>query len=246
MHIKICGITQPDQGLAIAKLGVSALGFICVPQSPRYVSPMQIRAIVDGVCAANRTVDRVGVFVDASLEQIRQVVMQGKLNGVQLHGSESPQFCQQVRQALPGIALVKAFRVRDAATLAETELYQAVVDALLLDAYHPGAQHPGQYGGTGHTIAWETLQRFRPSCAWFLAGGITPANVLAALSWVQPDGIDVSSGVESSPGQKDVQKVAALIAQLQLRAQAHLGDGQESDRSGGVVSVFAGEGFERV
>jgi phosphoribosylanthranilate isomerase len=215
MHLKICGITQPDQGLAIAELGVSALGFMCVRQSPRYITPAQIRAIVDRVCAVDQSIDRVGVFVDEPLEQIQQVVTQANLNGVQLHGSESVQFCQQVQAAMPEVTVIKAFRVRDEATLTETLLYESVVDALLLDAYRPGALHPGQYGGTGHTIAWEMLQQFRPRCAWFLAGGITPANLSQALSWVQPDGIDVSSGVEVAPGNKDVQKVAELLAQLQ-------------------------------
>lgn len=212
MRIKICGITQPAQGKAIAELGVSALGFICVQQSSRYVSAQQIRAIVEALPAP--LVDRVGVFVDASLEQIQQIVAIGQLNGVQLHGSESPQFCQQIRAALPDVALIKAFRVRNAATLEQASLYQTSVDALLLDAYDPSATHPGLYGGTGHTIAWQILQQFRPTCAWFLAGGITPENVSEALQWVQPNGIDVSSGVEVAPGEKDIQKVANLLAQM--------------------------------
>lgn len=220
MRIKICGITQPDQGRSIAQLGATALGFICVPQSPRYVSPEQICKIIENLTdvstdvSADGSIDRVGVFVDASIEQISQIVTQTNLNGVQLHGSESPQFCQQLRQALPDITLIKAFRVRDAAVLAETTLYETAVDALLLDAYDPKAIHPGQYGGTGHAIAWDMLQQFRPSCPWFLAGGITPDNLQSALHQVQPDGIDVSSGVETAPGQKDLQRVAQLFAQL--------------------------------
>jgi phosphoribosylanthranilate isomerase len=139
------------------------------------------------------------------------VVEQGHLNAVQLHGSESPEFCQDVRKALPTVSLIKAFRVRDAATLEQALPYESAVDALLLDAYHPNATHPGLYGGTGHTLAWEMLQQFRPTCSWFLAGGITPDNLSEALSWVQPDGIDVCSGVELAPGQKDLTKVAALM-----------------------------------
>lgn len=213
MRIKICGITQPQQANAIAQLGVAALGFICVPQSPRYLAPHQIGAIAAGL--ENESTDRVGVFVDASLTEIQATVAMGRLNGVQLHGSESPQFCQQVRQILPDVTLIKAFRVRDPATLTQTMAYQSIVDALLLDAYYAEAAHPGQYGGTGHTIAWELLQHFRPVCPWFLAGGITPDNVLTVLQRVQPDGLDVSSGVEIAPGLKDVQKVADLVQQLQ-------------------------------
>lgn len=216
IRIKICGITQPDQGIAIAQLGVSALGFICVPQSPRYITPQQICAIVEvlPICSDRPMIDRVGVFVDASIAEIQQIVEVGGLNGVQLHGSESPQFCQQLRQVMPQLTVIKAFRVRDAATLEQTISYQATVDALLLDAYCP-ASHPGQYGGTGHTLAWERLQQFRPNCPWFLAGGITPNNVHEAMRFVRPDGVDVSSGVESAPGQKDLQKVTALLTQIQ-------------------------------
>lgn len=217
MQIKVCGITQADQGQAIAQLGVSSLGFMCVRQSPRYITAEQIRAIVDRLPVSNagREVDRVGVFVDAPVAEIQQVVAIANLNGVQLHGSESPQFCQQIREAMPNLTLIKAFRVRDAATLAQTEQYQTGVDALLLDAYNPAATHPGQYGGSGHKIAWEILREFRPACPWFLAGGITPANLHEALKQVQPDGIDVSSGVEFAPGHKDLEKVAALITELQ-------------------------------
>jgi phosphoribosylanthranilate isomerase len=214
MRIKICGITQPHQAEAIVQLGVTTLGFICVPQSPRYLTPHQIAAIGESLLVQG-AVDRVGVFVDASLTEIQATVATGHLNGVQLHGSESPQFCEQVRQVLPGITVIKAFRVRDPATLTQTVDYQPLVDALLLDAYYAGAAHPGQYGGTGHTVAWELLQHFRPTCPWFLAGGITPDNVLAVLQQVQPDGLDVSSGVETAPGHKDLKKVAALLQQLQ-------------------------------
>jgi phosphoribosylanthranilate isomerase len=218
MRIKICGITQPDQAEQIAQLGATALGFICVPQSPRYVELEQLQVM--GRCLAGSALDRVGVFVDAPLRQIQQAVEQGNLNGIQLHGSESPQFCQQLRSVLPDVAVIKAFRVRNAATLEQTTAYQPLVDALLLDAYHPEAVHPGMYGGMGQPLAWNMLQAFRPSCAWFLAGGITPDNLSQALSWVQPDGIDVSSGVELAPGQKDIAKVAALLAHLRQRQAA--------------------------
>lgn len=224
IRVKICGITQSSQAQAIVQLGVTALGFICVPQSPRYVTPEQIRAIVEGLVTepvgfapeqlTAAWIDRVGVFVDTPLEEIQRIIAIAQLNGVQLHGSESPQFCRELRAAMPEVMIIKAFRVRTQETLAEAIAYQTLVDALLLDAYNPRAIHPGLYGGTGHTLAWEQLQQFRPDCPWFLAGGITPDNVQEALSLVQPDGIDVSSGVERVPGQKDPEKVAALVARL--------------------------------
>ncbi|MGI0487877.1 phosphoribosylanthranilate isomerase [Pantanalinema rosaneae CENA516] len=214
LRVKICGITKPDQGRAIAQLGATALGFICAQQSPRYVSPAQIKAIVAHLPTDPMTgapiADRVGVFVNATLEVIQQTVAIGHLNVVQLHGSESPEFCQQVRQHLPGIELIKALRIRTIADCTQADRYHAWIDTLLLDAYDPKLA-----GGTGKTIDWQILQQFQPQCPWFLAGGLTPDNVLAALQQVNPDGIDLSSGVERSPGDKDLDRVAQLFQQLQ-------------------------------
>lgn len=212
MRVKICGITHPDQGTAIADLGATALGFMCVRQSPRYVTLSQIQAIVDRLLASSigQCVDRVGVFANAGLEEIVQVVESGNLTAVQLHGAESPQFCRDLRAALPDVELIKALRVRDSATLVQLNVYYGAIDTLLLDAYDPKA-----LGGTGKTLDWSSLQQFRPDCPWLLAGGLTPVNVLQALRLTQPDGIDLSSGVERAPGDKDLQKVAQLFEQLQ-------------------------------
>jgi phosphoribosylanthranilate isomerase len=219
LRIKICGITKPDQGRAIAQLGVSALGFICVPQSPRFISPVQIRGIIRDIVEQFQPStglpipDRVGIFVNTSVADIVAVVTTAQLNVVQLHGSESPQTCQALKAALPAIEVIKALRVRNAETLAQAETYVGAIDTLLLDAYVAQAT-PGQFGGTGHSIDWQLLQSFSPACPWLLAGGLTPENVLAALSLVQPDGIDLSSGVEIAPGDKDLAKVKQLLATL--------------------------------
>ncbi|NEQ95588.1 MAG: phosphoribosylanthranilate isomerase [Cyanothece sp. SIO2G6] len=211
MRIKICGITQPDQGMAIAQLGATALGFICVTTSPRYVTPAQIQAITQPLLdsSGGTPIDRIGVFVNATLETIVQTVDQGQLNGVQLHGDESVEFCQQVREKRPQIGLIKAFRVRHAAALNSVHPYAAVVDTFLLDAYHPT-----MLGGTGQTLDWSLLQSFKPDRPWWLAGGLNPDNVREAIAQLHPDGIDLSSGVERSPGQKDLAKVKQLFAVL--------------------------------
>lgn len=206
MRVKICGITKPEQGQAIAQLGATALGFICVQATPRYVTPKQIRAVVEQL---QGPIDRVGVFANAACEEICQVVAEAGLSAVQLHGSESPEFCHQLRQSLPGIELLKALRVKTPACLVEAATYANCVDTLLLDAYHPQ-----RLGGTGKTLDWATLQQFRPCNPWFLAGGLTPDNVLEALGELQPNGIDLSSGVERSPGDKDLDKVALLLEQV--------------------------------
>ncbi len=214
LRIKICGITNLEQGRAIANLGATALGFILVPSSPRYISPTQLAFIIpylpDPVEAIlPRNLKTIGVFADSSLEEISQIVRSTGLNAVQLHGQETPEYCRVLRQQLPTVELIKALRIRSAKDLENTISYETVVDTLLLDAYHPQL-----LGGTGHTLDWSMLQNFTPTCPWFLAGGLNPDNILEALSKLNPDGIDLSSGVELAPGNKDLSKVEKLFQQL--------------------------------
>lgn len=208
MRIKICGIKQPEQGKAIAIAGATALGFICVPNTPRYVTKQQIRAVVEQL---PKQIDRIGVFADTSVEEICQIVEFAGLTGVQLHGDESPEFCHQMRSMLPEIEIIKALRIKNSQALEQVEIYFSSVDTLLLDAYNPQ-----MLGGTGATLDWKTLQQFQPGCPWLLAGGLTPDNVLDALKQVNPNGIDLSSGVERAPGDKDLDKVARLFERLRL------------------------------
>ena len=179
------------------------IGFICVEKSPRYVTPEQIREIS---MALPKETDRIGVFMNHKLETIVSTVESSGLTSVQLHGAESVEFCAEVRSALPTIELIKAFRIENAETLKSTQDYTPVVDWLLLDAYHPNLG-----GGTGLVLDWEILNAFKPDRPWFLAGGLTPNNVAEALNRLSPQGIDLSSGVETSPGYKDLVKVAALF-----------------------------------
>ncbi|XWK90745.1 MAG: phosphoribosylanthranilate isomerase [Phormidium sp.] len=206
MRVKICGITKLEQGNAIASMGATALGFICVPSSPRYVTVEKISAVIQGL---DHKVDCIGVFADTTVAEICQTVTATGLSGVQLHGNESPDFCQQLRQSLPEREIIKALRVRTTQCLTNSESYANSVDMLLLDAYHPT-----QLGGTGKTLDWATLQNYKPCLPWLLAGGLTPDNIVDALSLLQPDGIDLSSGVERSPGDKDLDKVAQLFTKL--------------------------------
>ncbi len=212
MRVKICGITQIMQGQKIAALGADSIGFICVEQSPRYLTPDKISAIAEHLPLKT---DKVGVFANHSVAEITAVVMEAKLTTIQLHGVESPDFCLQLRQAIaPKIEVIKAFRIKSATCLAATAAYTDCVDTLLLDAYHPQL-----LGGTGKTIDWQDLAAFQPALPWMLAGGLTPDNVTEALSRLKPDGIDLSSGVERSPGDKDLNKVAQLFQQLTIKPQ---------------------------
>lgn len=204
MRVKICGITQIAQGKAIVELGADSIGFICVQQSPRYIAPDRLRAIVDAL--PNETV-KVGVFANHELSEIVSVLAAGNLSAIQLHGSESTEFCTQLRrQIAPEVELIKAFRIKSRESLAETQAYTDCVDTFLLDAYHPQ-----MLGGTGHTIDWQDLANFKPALPWMLAGGLTPENIGSALSRLCPDGIDLSSGVERSPGDKDLDQVSRLF-----------------------------------
>lgn len=206
MRVKICGITQPIQGKTIASLGATALGFICVRASPRYVTPEQIKAVIEQL---PQQTDKIGVFANSSKEEIAQTVAKTGLTGVQLHGDEGKEFCQKLRESLPNVEIIKALRIRDADDFDKAKTYTKYVDTLLLDAYHPQ-----QLGGTGKTLNWDTLQKFNPDCPWFLAGGLTPQNILEALNKVNPNGIDLSSGVETAPGDKDLGKVSELFEKL--------------------------------
>jgi len=206
MRVKICGITQLKQAQAIADLGIDLLGFICFPPSPRYLNPEGIKDIIRSLPSQ---VQSVGVFVDVPRETIGDIVRETGLTAVQLHGHESPEFCLRLREYLTNLEIIKAVRVKDANSLLGLEIYSSSIDTLLLDAYTPNS-----YGGTGQTIALSQLQSFRSPLPWLLAGGLTPENVVEVLNQVQPDGIDLSSGVERSPGDKDIDRVALLLEQL--------------------------------
>lgn len=215
LRVKICGVTQPAQARAIAQAGATTLGFICVPSSPRYVQPDQIFNMIHQLPAEIKTI---GVFADTSLENICQVVEQTNLSGVQLHGLETVEYCEKLSQLLGGREIIKALRVKMLGDLKLANIYAKVVQTLLLDAYDPQ-----KLGGTGHTLDWQSLQDFFPDCPWLLAGGLNPQNILLAIQQIinnQPVGyhnfvgVDLSSGVEVSPGDKDLLKVKELFNNL--------------------------------
>ncbi len=208
LRVKLCGITKVDQADAIAQFGASALGFICVNSSPRYLEPAPIKNIVQNL---SQSIDLVGVFANTTIDLIADIVNYTGLTIVQLHGNETPAFCQELKANLPEkIEIIKALRIKDEADLKKAAIYYNDVDILLLDAYHPHI-----LGGTGKTLDWQILQEFKPPVPWFLAGGLNPDNILECLEILHPDGIDLSSGVEISPGDKDLDKVKLLFEKLE-------------------------------
>ena len=196
--VKICGITNLADAQAAAKAGADVLGFNFYEKSPRHVS-------VNSAAEISRQlppfVMRAGVFVNPSEELVLRAIGDCGLSLLQFHGDEPPEFCTQF-----GLMSMKAFRIRDAKSLKQLPEFQT--DAWLLDAFSPEAR-----GGTGEKFNWNLAieaQKFGKPI--FLAGGLTPENVAEAVRKVEPFGVDVSSGVELSPGKKDHAKIRAFIA----------------------------------
>jgi phosphoribosylanthranilate isomerase len=209
MRVKICGITRLDQAIAIAALGATDLGFICVPRSPRYIEASSLVTITQGLNHIGFDVGTVGVFVNTSVDDVATIVRQTRLKTIQLHGEESLETCHKLRHVLPHTEIIKAIRVRNHQDLDLAKVYASHVHGLLLDAYHPRL-----HGGTGQTLDWSILRNFHPGSPWLLAGGLNPQNIQTALAQVSAQGIDISSSVEQSPGIKDLDLVKALFEQL--------------------------------
>ena len=201
--VKICGITGVDDALMAVEAGADALGFVFFEKSPRNVDPEQAQRIV---AALPPFVQAVGLFVNAPIERVNAVARQCRLDVVQLHGEESPDYCDQVERRV-----MKAFRVRGPESLEGLSDYR--VAGYLLDAYAPNA-----YGGTGERFDWDLAAAAKRHGPIILAGGLTPDNVAQAVRQVQPYAVDVSSGVESSPGRKDPEKVRRFIEAVQRSA----------------------------
>ena len=197
-RIKVCGITDLAEAEAIAALGVDALGFIFVKSSPRFVAVEKARTIV---ASLPPFINAVGVFMDEKVDLVNDIAGYCGLTMIQLHGGESPDYCRAMCRPV-----LKAFRVREEA-LPVFEPYRHCVKGFLLDTYRQG-----QAGGTGETFNWGLVQQLALPGPLVLAGGLTPDNVAAALALARPLAVDVNSGVESSPGRKDLEMVRQLSA----------------------------------
>ena len=196
-RVKICGITSAEDAAATIEAGADALGFVFVPGTPRVVHLDVAERIVKDLPPFVTTV---GVFVDPSLEDVLRIADRCRLRAVQLHGNEPEAFIRRIP-----FTVIKAIRVRDAQDLRPIGMYPA--QAFLLDAFVEG-----QAGGTGIPISWELARQAVGKAPIILSGGLKPATVAQAIRTVRPYGVDVSSGVERSPGLKDHKKVREFIA----------------------------------
>lgn len=195
-RVKICGITNLNDAHHAAACGADALGFVFYPGSPRFVDPDTARRII---AQLPPLVTTVGLFVNEHPARIREMVDFCGLNTIQLHGDEEPDQC-----CYPPCRVIKALRLRGDM---QSSLFSAYkVSALLLDAFVPN-----QFGGTGHRCDWAQAAAVASQHRVILAGGLNSENVAEAVRQVHPYGVDVSSGVEEKPGQKDPEKVARFI-----------------------------------
>ena len=204
MRVKFCGITRIEDAGEAARLGAWAIGLIHHEPSPRRVNP--------GVAAEigaelRRRLEVVGVFVNPTLEEVVRAAEDESLTMLQLHGDEGPAFCQEVARRT-GCRVIKAFRVRSSAEVHAAEAFRTELH--LFDALRPGTR-----GGTGESFDWELLTDRRSTVPFLLSGGLSPENVAEAVGIAHPYAVDVASGVESAPGVKDHELMAAFFARAQ-------------------------------
>jgi len=210
-RVKICGVSDPADARRVADLGAWALGMIFWPQSPRACAVDTAEAIG---AELQRRLELVGVFVNATLDEVAEKVDRCNLTVVQLHGDEGPAYCREVARRT-GAKVMKAVRVRDAAQL--NDLQRFSTDFHLLDAYSPRTP-----GGTGETFDWELARRHPRTPPVVLSGGLDPDNVGLAVETARPFAVDVASGTEVSPGRKDPAKLTAFVRAVE-EADARLG-----------------------
>jgi len=196
LRIKVCGITRLEDAVAAAECGADALGFVFYRKSPRFIEPEDAAAIIGKLPPF---VVPVALFVNEDEKKVSEITSMTGINVIQFHGDETPDYLSRFHERV-----IRAVRIK-----AETPLDSLAgldVSAILFDAYSAAA-----YGGTGATFDWGLVGNFRGSSRIILAGGLTPENVGAAVRSVGPYAVDVSSGVESSPGIKDRKKMKLFI-----------------------------------
>ncbi len=202
--IKICGITNLNDALLSAKFGADALGFNFYKKSPRFISPEKAREIIERLPPE---ILKVGVFVNESLDKICETAETVKLDAIQLHGEETPEFSRELK-AKTNLEIIKAFRVSE--NFRAEDVLQYEVNAVLLDAYSTK-----EHGGTGETFDWEMAKKVQEIVSkLYLAGGLSAENVAEAVTKVKPFAVDACSLLEREKGLKESAKVRDFIFEL--------------------------------
>ena len=211
LKIKICGITREEDAQAAVDLGVDALGFNFFEKSPRCIALKQASEIMAKLPAE---IWKVGIFVDAQVSQLRAILDEVPLDTIQFHGAESAEFCNSWH----GYRLIKALRAAPGLEISpEAKRFASSVNFLLFDSFDAE-----KFGGTGNTVPDAVLDGLWQAGALsraFISGGLTPENVGKVLAKYQPFGVDVASGVESSPGIKDRKKLGDFVKAVRKRVK---------------------------
>jgi indole-3-glycerol phosphate synthase/phosphoribosylanthranilate isomerase len=203
VKVKICGITSVEDALAAIDAGADMLGLNFFRPSPRFIEPETAREIIDAVRSVS-DVAIIGVFVNESSDKILGIANKLNLEGIQLHGDEAAEFCEQLKSSFQGL-VIKAVPGNSALSLDSLKDYR--VDSILIDAFHPALR-----GGTGHSADWAIARKateMLPSV--ILAGGLSPENVGDAIASVQPSAVDACSSLETSPGKKDFKRMREFV-----------------------------------
>ncbi|HUF03038.1 MAG TPA: tryptophan synthase subunit beta [Aridibacter sp.] len=210
MRVKICGITNLDDALAAAEAGADEIGFNFYRESKRFIEPESAAGIAFEI---PRNIRKIGVFVNEEASRIANVANKVELDAIQLHGDEGPEFCDEVA-VLTGLPVIKALRMRTGEDPAGFKAYKT--DAILVDSLSSAA-----YGGTGESFEWQSAKHiFEGACKVYLAGGLNPSNVAAAVRILDPYAVDVCSGVEAAPGKKDHDKMKTFIREAKAAEKA--------------------------
>jgi phosphoribosylanthranilate isomerase len=199
-EVKICGITRLEDALAAVASGADAIGFIFHRPSPRYVTPESVTGIINCIPSEVTTV---GVFVNADAAEVIDIMTRCRLDMIQFHGTESPEYCRQ----FPPSRVVKAVSPGSDYIPADLDRYD--VRAFLVDTYAPE-----QHGGTGRRANWQAAATLARSHPLILAGGLTAENLAEAIASVSPDAVDINSGVELAPGRKDGRKIEHCMREV--------------------------------
>lgn len=198
-QVKICGLTKTDQAIKCAELGANAVGLVFFKKSPRYVTREKAAAICN---ALPETVSKVGVFVDEPFHSLMETVFKCRLNAIQLHGNEPPKLVRDLMDQ--GLNVIKGLYIESRPSISQVASYSA-------SAYLVECARGDLPGGNAMTWDWEQAAEFAKKYPMVLAGGLSPENVASAIENAMPDVVDVSSGVENAPGNKDMYKVKRFI-----------------------------------
>ena len=208
--VKICGITSIEQAVQVAELGTNAIGIISVNESPRYISPEKKKEIFKTLKDLYPNIDRVSVVKDSPIDSIiKGFLGEPNENIIQLHGDEDIDYCQKLKQKVPNIFLWKAFRIKNKEDLDKIKPYENFVDAILLDSWNEET-----YGGSGKRIEQKYLEDISFSKPWWIAGGVSTEWIDVILKKIKPNGIDISSSIETAPGIKDLEKTKQIIKEI--------------------------------